>query len=123
VVSAELPILVIDDDESIREFVRVALAEEGYRVLVAANGQEALKVLQADRPGLILLDVWMPEMDGAGFLAAYCSLPEPRAPVVIFAAAADATANDWPADVAGFLPKPVDLTELMEAVALHSAPV
>jgi hypothetical protein len=45
-VSARLPVLLVDD-ESIREFVRVTLAWEGYRVPVAANGQEALKLLQA----------------------------------------------------------------------------
>ena len=114
------PVLVVDDDEAIREFVRVALGEEGYRVLVAPDGQVALDLLRADPPGLILLDLWMPEMDGAGFLAVYRSLPIPRAPVVIFAAAADVQAEALPADVAGFLAKPVELVDLLDLVARYT---
>ena len=114
------PVLVVDDDEGIREFVRVALGEEGYRVLVAPNGQAALDLLQVDPPGLILLDLWMPQMDGAGFLAVYRSLPIPRAPVVIFAASADVQAEALPADVAGFLAKPVELVDLLDLVARYT---
>ena len=116
------PVLVVDDDEAIREFVRVALGEEGYRVLVAPDGQVALEILRVDPPGLILLDLWMPEMDGAGFLTAYRSLPTPRAPVIIFAASADAQAERLPADVdvAGFLAKPVELADLLDLVARYT---
>lgn len=111
------PVLVVDDDEGIREFVRVALGEEGYRVLVAPDGQAALDLLQADPPALILLDLWMPEMDGAGFLTAYRLLPSPRAPVVIFAASVDVQPENLPDGVVGFLAKPVELADLLDVVA------
>lgn len=117
---ATRPVLVVDDDEAIREFVSVALHEEGYRVVLAPDGLTALHLLRDDPPGLILLDLWMPELDGKGFLAAYHCLPAPRAPVVIFAASAELEADPLPADVAGYLPKPVELVELLDAVAKYT---
>jgi CheY-like chemotaxis protein len=119
-VVATRPVLVVDDDEGIREFVSVALHEEGYRVLLAPDGLAALRLLHDDPPGLILLDLWMPELDGHGFLAAYRHLPAPRAPVVIFTASEAEPAADVPPDVAGYLPKPVELLELLDAVARYA---
>lgn len=113
---ATKPVLVIDDDEGIREFVTVALKEEGYRVTAAADGRAALSLLRQDPPSLILLDLWMPEMDGAEFLSAYQLVPAPRAPVVIFAASTEYAQITAPGDVAGYLPKPVELLELLNAV-------
>jgi CheY-like chemotaxis protein len=56
-------VLVIDDDPAIVDFLEVALEDEGYRVLVAVDG-EALQVAHDLRPNLILLDIMMPGMDG-----------------------------------------------------------
>ncbi|MDF0666662.1 MAG: sigma-54 dependent transcriptional regulator [Nitrospira sp.] len=57
-------ILVVDDEEAIRTSLRSILEDEGYDVSVAANGVEALKIYGADPPDLMILDIWMPEMDG-----------------------------------------------------------
>lgn len=57
-------ILVVDDDEAIRDIVAQVLGRWGHRVLRAANGREGLRLLYAERPDLIVLDVDMPEMDG-----------------------------------------------------------
>ncbi len=57
-------ILVVDDEEAIRTSLRSILEDEGYEVSVAANGVEALKVYGTDPPDLMILDIWMPEMDG-----------------------------------------------------------
>jgi two-component system nitrogen regulation response regulator NtrX len=57
-------VLVVDDESSIRQSLTGALKDEGYRVQVAASGREALEALKAARPDVILLDIWMPEMDG-----------------------------------------------------------
>jgi len=57
-------ILVVDDEEDILEFIGYNLRREGYRVLTAGNGLEALSVAEKEHPDLILLDVMMPEMDG-----------------------------------------------------------
>jgi len=58
------PILIVDDDPKIREVVRYALGKEGFETVEAGNGAEALEVYRTERPGLIILDILMPEMDG-----------------------------------------------------------
>jgi DNA-binding response OmpR family regulator len=57
-------ILVVDDEESIRFLYREELEEEGYRVITASDGEEALRKVKADNPDLITLDIRMPGMDG-----------------------------------------------------------
>jgi UDP-3-O-[3-hydroxymyristoyl] N-acetylglucosamine deacetylase len=61
-------ILIVDDEEQIRASVRGVLADEGFRVLEADNGRTALAVIAAERPRLVLLDIWMPEVDGIEIL-------------------------------------------------------
>jgi GAF domain-containing protein/CheY-like chemotaxis protein/anti-sigma regulatory factor (Ser/Thr protein kinase) len=60
----DLPILVVDDDAGVRELLRRILEKDGYSVVEAGNGREALERLGEISPGLILLDLMMPEMDG-----------------------------------------------------------
>ncbi len=62
-------ILVVDDEVSILKSLRGALQDEGYRIGVAASGEEALEELRKEAPDLVLLDVWMPGMDGLTVLA------------------------------------------------------
>jgi len=57
-------ILVVDDEESIRKSLVGALADEGYEVFDAEDGKKALELAETTRPHLILLDIWMPQMDG-----------------------------------------------------------
>jgi len=57
-------VLIVDDDEKLREFVRVNLEMEGYTVREAASAREGLAALEEQFPDLVLLDVMMPEMDG-----------------------------------------------------------
>ncbi|MBI1920928.1 MAG: sigma-54-dependent Fis family transcriptional regulator [Geobacter sp.] len=57
-------ILVVDDEESIRSSLGGILEDEGYRLLFATNGVEALEVAKKESPDLVLLDIWMPQMDG-----------------------------------------------------------
>lgn len=68
--SSALPshILIVDDEEDIGELVRDILEDEGYTVEVALNGEEANKKKQAHPPDLILLDIWMPDIDGISLL-------------------------------------------------------
>ena len=61
-------ILVVDDDEAIRSFLKMALQEEGYGVVLASNGQEALQRTEEQTFSLIVLDMRMPIMDGWEFL-------------------------------------------------------
>ena len=59
-------ILVVDDDPDIREAVSMILESQGYEVVTACDGIEALDTLKADRPNLMILDLLMPRMDGFG---------------------------------------------------------
>ena len=60
----EIRVLTVDDDPSIRKFIRANLEARGYQVLLAGDGEEAIKVIEAELPDLILLDIMMPKMDG-----------------------------------------------------------
>ena len=57
-------VLVVDDEASIRQSLTGALKDEGYKVALAASGRESIEALRADRPDVVLLDIWMPELDG-----------------------------------------------------------
>lgn len=64
-------ILVVDDAESLRMMLKSYLAQEGFRVVTAANGREALFVAREEKPDLIVLDLMMPEMGGYDFMRQY----------------------------------------------------
>jgi len=66
--AAQKTILVVDDEDGVRESVREALSDEGYRVLDTGDGTEVLRIIDEHRPELVLLDIWMPQMDGIGLL-------------------------------------------------------
>ena len=61
-------ILVVDDEERIRQSLNGILKDEGYEVQEAKDGTQALKQLETDPPDLVLLDIWMPGMDGMEIL-------------------------------------------------------
>lgn len=57
-------ILIAEDDEAIRDLLKLYLESEGYQILSAENGQQALEIVQAQRPALAILDIMMPEING-----------------------------------------------------------
>jgi UDP-3-O-[3-hydroxymyristoyl] N-acetylglucosamine deacetylase len=61
-------ILVVDDEDGVRESVREVLSDEGYRVVDTADGARVLDIIKEERPELVLLDIWMPQVDGIGLL-------------------------------------------------------
>ena len=63
-------ILVVDDEESICQSLSGILADEGHEVITAASGEEALRVVEEDLPSLVLLDIWLPGIDGIEVLKA-----------------------------------------------------
>jgi DNA-binding response OmpR family regulator len=115
-------VLVVDDDESISEFVSLALAEDGHDVITAFEGQHALEVAREAPLDLILLDVRMPVMNGREFASEYFRLPGPHAPIVVLTAARDAQGTAAPIDAAAVLAKPFDLDELLQVVEQFSPP-
>ena len=113
-------ILIVDDDQEIREMIMYALADEGYDVLTADNGDAALGVLSERMPHLILLDMRMPVMDGWTFASTYRQRPPPHAPIVVMTAAIDAVQWSREVNAAGCIPKPFELSCLFDAVRLHA---
>ena len=77
-------ILVVDDKANVRTLVRDYLTEEGFRVVTADNGRNALYVARHEKPDLILLDIMMPEMDGFEFIRAYRK--ESDTPIILLTA-------------------------------------
>jgi CheY-like chemotaxis protein len=112
-------ILVVDDDENIRQIVRILLSDEGYEVLEASNGQAALELLGGVQPELILLDLRMPVMDGWEFAQRYSLMPGKHAPIIACVAALDATTACEGVPAVAILSKPFDLDDLLEAVRSH----
>ena len=119
--TAKKRILLVDDDESIRQFVEMALTDEGYEVVTAANGQAALDVLGRWTPSLILLDMRMPIMDGWSFSSVWRQAPQKRkVPVVVITAARDAAESAAEIGADAVLSKPFDLGELLALVRQHA---
>ena len=75
-------ILIVDDEQSICQSLRGILSDEGYHVLVAGSGEEAVKIVEEETPQLVLLDVWLPGMDGLETLKAIKKI-EPETLVII----------------------------------------
>ncbi|MGQ9681312.1 MAG: response regulator [Anaerolineae bacterium] len=110
-------VLVVDDDDTIRELVSIALCDEGYEVMSAIHGREALERAAYWAPDLILLDMRMPVMDGWEFTRAYRRGPGPHAPIVVLTAGRDATCAATQLDADAALAKPFELESLLELVS------
>ena len=80
-------ILVVDDETNLREMVRLYLEREGYRVVEAPNGREALFAARFEKPDLVLLDLMMPEMGGFDFIRHFTR--ESDAPIIVLTARID----------------------------------
>ncbi|HEY6908556.1 MAG TPA: response regulator [Myxococcales bacterium] len=110
-------ILVIDDDEDIREALRDVLTEDGYRVDLAENGKEALAFMRRrGRPDLVLLDLMMPVMNGWEFLHEKSRDDDLNA-VPVLVVSANPPASLLEEHVLGVMRKPVQLEQLRSAVA------
>lgn len=112
-------ILVCDDDPVILRLLQVNLELEGYEVLMAHNGEEALDIARDQSPDLIILDVMMPRMDGYQTVEALKADEHTRGiPVVFLSAKAQQADIEKGLDygVEDYLTKPFDPTELLEVV-------
>lgn len=118
---ADADILVVDDDETILVTIGDCLELEGYSVVRAANGAEALQEVARQQPGLVLLDMRMPVLDGWGFARAARERGL-TLNIVVMSAAADA--RRWARDIQaqGVMPKPFELDDLMATVERYYGP-
>jgi two-component system OmpR family response regulator len=109
-------ILVVDDDPDIRRMAALSLERiGGFRVLLAAGGDEALEIVGREAPDVVLLDVTMPGTDGPATLEALRRLPSAaRVVVVFFTATSSATEADRliALGAAGVVPKPFEVADL-----------
>ncbi len=113
----ERPILLVEDDAAIRETVTECLEAEGYGVRALSHGGEALEWLRRERPGLVILDLVMPVMNGAEVLERLRADPALRdLPVVLMTAALPTPRTPLPA-AETVLTKPFELDQLLAAVA------
>ena len=115
--SGSTRVLVVEDDESIRDFVHMALADAGYEVVEASDGVVALALIGTARPDVILLDMLMPLMDGWEFARLYHERPGPHVPIIVVTATRDVAARAGQINAAGFLAKPFRLDALFACVA------
>jgi len=111
-------VLIVEDDPDIREALSQILEFEGYDVASVNNGQEALTYLRSSRrPGLILLDLMMPVMDGWQFRSQQQQDKQlSEIPVVIVSADGRVFQKAHEINAAGFLRKPVELEVLLNTV-------
>jgi two-component system nitrogen regulation response regulator NtrX len=112
-------ILVVDDEPDIRELVSEILEDEGYRVEVAENGEVARNAFTRSTPDLVLLDIWMPDIDGITLLRDWSSGGVPECPVVVMSGhgnletAVEATRLG----AFDFVQKPISLARLLSIVS------
>jgi two-component system chemotaxis response regulator CheY len=111
-------ILLVEDDFDIREALADALADQGYLVDLASDGEQALRLLRGGaRPGLILLDLMMPRMNGTEFRAAQRADPAlADLPVVLLSADSRMEEKAAALNVQAAVRKPINLPELYAAI-------
>ncbi len=112
---ADRGILVVDDDESLREFLEILLVKEGYRVYPAESGEKALNILESNNISMVISDIRMPGMDGVSLLKAI-KTKRPELPVVLITAFAsmDSAVSAMKEGAWDYLTKPFRIEELRE---------
>ena len=113
-------ILIVDDEEPVRDFLAQLLAGAGHRTLQAVHGAEALELVEKERPDLVVSDIMMPVLNGAELCRRLKARADtPVIPVILMSAAGRRSADGTGADA--FITKPFDLEE-MEALVQRWLP-
>jgi CheY-like chemotaxis protein len=112
---AHCPVLIVEDDDDLREMMAQLLSLEGFQAATVTNGQEALEYLQQGVPDLILLDMMMPVMDGWESRRHQKANPSMAAvPVIVLSALDQSRMGEVSAEA--ILKKPLDFDRLLELV-------
>ena len=109
------PVLVVDDDEATRAAERAVLTDDGFRVVEARDGAEAMRVISNDPPALVVLDIQMPGVDGPAF-ARQLRVALRHVPLVILTGAMDPKHEADRCNAEAYLTKPFDGPELLKVV-------
>jgi DNA-binding response OmpR family regulator len=109
-----MKILVVDDDQHIQRLYKEELEEEGYEVVIAGTGNEALKIFEKENFDIVTLDILMPDIDGISLLRKMKE-QQPKIPIIM------STAYDYRDDFAiwaseAYIVKSADLNELKKAI-------
>lgn len=113
----EKTILAIDDDPGYRETIHFALSDQGYRILSASSGQEALGILRREKVELVITDMKMPKMDGLDTVIAIKKMqPAMRITLITGASMEDQVKNALALKATTCLRKPFNIDALMEIV-------
>jgi len=115
------PLLVVEDIPNVLELLEVTLRFQGYEVIPAHNGQEALEILEKENPALIITDILMPKMDGFALVQKLRSNPKTLTIPVIFLSATYVTPEDrnfaMSLGASRFIEKPIDTEEFLLTIA------
>ena len=114
-------VLVVDDDPAVHDVLRATLVKEGYRLLHAYDGAEALKIAHDDPPDVITLDVMMPQLDGWTVLGKLKSDPALSHIPVIMLTIVDERTMGYSLGAAEYMTKPVDRARLLELLRRFAA--
>jgi DNA-binding response OmpR family regulator len=118
-------VLIVDDEKLILISTRIVLESVGYSAITAASGEEAIAMATEQRPGLILLDIMMPGIDGWETLSRLKEAPETKdIPVIIFTAREHSRGKHLAREMgaADYFQKPFEPDELIEIVQEHLVP-
>ena len=113
-------ILVVEDNRSLVRLYKGILEKEGHEVLTAFDGLEGLQKAQAERPDVILLDIFMPDMDGYAALSAIRNRPATKDIPVVMVSVAGHQLHELLAEdlgAAGYITKPVNPAQLLDVIA------
>jgi two-component system chemotaxis response regulator CheY len=114
-----MTVLTVDDSRTMREMLRLALTDAGYRVVQAEDGIHGLEVLAAEAPSVIVTDINMPRMDGFGFIEEVRSDPNYRGvPILVLTTESDAEKKNRArmAGATGWIVKPFNPVKLVDAI-------
>lgn len=112
-------ILVVDDEPDIRNLISDILQDEGYNVATAANGEEANQQLEKQPPQLILLDIWMPDIDGISLMKSWFETNKVKAPIVMMSGhgTVETAVEATRLGAKDFIEKPLSLAKLLQTVS------
>jgi CheY-like chemotaxis protein len=110
------PILVVDDDPEIRQMIQWALEDEGWTVETAADGRQALEQATRSRPSLVVLDMGLPLVDGAGVATGLYAAYGPTIPIVVVTADGHAAEKANRVGARAHLAKPFEIDALCDTV-------
>jgi CheY-like chemotaxis protein len=112
-------VLIVEDEFAITDLLEMALTDEGYRVLTAANGRQGLtRLAEGPRPALVITDYMMPVLDGAGLIRAMRDTAAHRdIPCIVMSSMPEDNVRERIDGYAGFVRKPFPLAAMIQLVA------